>query len=150
MAFAGPPIPDLVWDDFRRGTSLGSDLTRLVGGGLFTIGGIKRQQEREAAERADRLSRERRLDTQFDRQLSQSDEHFQTTRADRFTEKANEDAQDQVTQDTDGTWRPVAAPVRSSVPQVRAAGQQMSAQDDEAGYERYKRSKGLVCEAGST
>lgn len=145
MAFSGPPLPDLVWKDYERGTSLGSDLTRLIGGGLWNLGGIKREQEKEALAREDRLSREARLDKQFQQSQDQSERHFQTTRADRWAEKANEANEDLVEQGEDGQWRPVAAPPRATVPQVMEAGRQ----SEEAAYQAWKKQEGIVCEAGS-
>lgn len=146
MAFSGAPLPDLAWRDYERGTSLGSDLTRLIGGGLFTLGGIKREQEKEALAREDRLSREARIDKQYQQSYDQSERHFQQTRADRWAEKANEAGEDMVEQGEDGQWRPVAAPTRATVPEVMQRGRDVS----DAAYQRWKQQEGITCEAGST
>lgn len=145
MAFNGVNVPDLTWRDYERGTSFGSDLTRLIGGGLWSLGGIKREEEKRALEREDRLAREKRLDQQFQMSHDQSERHFQTTRADRWAERANEANEDLVEQGEDGQWRPVAAPTRATVPQVMEAGRQ----SEEAAYQAWKKQEGIVCEAGS-
>ncbi len=124
MAFqSGVNLPASTWEDFQRGSSLGSDLGRLVGGGLYSIGGIKRQLDEEAQKRADRQAEEARQASQFDRSLAQTDTHFQQTRADRFAEKAMEDG-GQYVQNEDGTFAldPTPSYRMSSVPAVRSAG----------------------------
>jgi len=131
-----------VWDDLRRGTSLGSDIARLVGGGLYEIGGITRQVEKERLARADRLAERAQQESQFGRSLAQNDEHFKITRADKFAERGL----DSFVEDEHGDFQP--DPVKWDVPTLRATGAAVTT--GAPSYEQYKKQQGLVCEAGST
>lgn len=79
-----PRVPEMVWDDFRTGTSFGSDFARLLGGGLYGIGGIQRAEANKEKDRALKAADDARAEDHFNRTLAQNDEHFRMSRADRF------------------------------------------------------------------
>lgn len=135
MAFAsGVPLPSGVWDDYRTGTSLAGDIARLVGGGLVGLGGIKRQMDKEEADRAERAAEHARMASQFDRTLAQNDTHFNLEREDKYRLEAFKAAQKQAGGgwDLDENGDPVylgpagPAPMlempKMSVPEAKAAG----------------------------
>ncbi len=130
MAFAsGAPLPGSVWNDYRVGTSMAGDIARLIGGGLTNIGGIQRQMDKEAKDRAFREAEAARQGSQFDRQLAQSDRHFNVGQEDKYKIASLKQAQGGWDIDPD-TGEPVWAggeaatgPVpMSSVPQAKRAG----------------------------
>lgn len=119
MAFAsGVPLPGSVWDDYRTGTSLAGDIAQLIGGGLTRIGGIKRQEDKDAKDRAFREAEAARQASQFDRTLAQSDTHFNLSREDKYRLEAMKQAQDLVDRETGDPW----VPPMGSVPDAKAAG----------------------------
>ena len=135
MAFqSGVSLPGQVWDDYRTGTSLAGDIARLVGGGLVGLGGIKRQMDKEEADRAERAAEHARMASQFDRTLAQNDAHFNLGREDKYRLEAFKAAQKQ----SGGGWdldengdpvylgptgpAPTLEMPKMSVPEAKAAG----------------------------
>ena len=115
---SGVPLPSSVWSDYRTGTSLAGDIAQLIGGGLTRIGGIKRQEDKDAKDRAFREAEAARQASQFDRTLAQSDAHFNLSREDKYRLEAMKQAQDLVDPTTGDPW----VPPMGSVPDAKAAG----------------------------
>lgn len=93
-----PRVPDQVWEDYRAGTSFGSDFARLLGGGLYGLGAIQRKERDRAKDVALKEADDTRSEDHFNRSLAQSDEHFKKSRADQFalaSMKYNEGADDE-------------------------------------------------------
>ena len=129
MFQSGVPLPSSVWSDYRTGTSLAGDIAQLIGGGLTRIGGIKRQEDKEAKDRAFREAEAARQASQFDRTLAQSDAHFNLSREDKYRLEAMKQAQSNGwTLDDNGepVWSGGATqayePPTMSVPDAKAAG----------------------------
>mgnify|MGYP003441750658 CR=1 FL=1 len=115
---SGVPLPGSVWRDYETGTSLAGDIAQLIGGGLTRIGGIKRQEDKDAKDRAFREAEAARQASQFDRTLAQSDAHFNLSREDKYRLEAMKQAQDLVDPTTGDPW----VPPMGSVPDAKAAG----------------------------
>lgn len=135
MAFqSGVSLPGQVWDDWRAGTSLAGDIARLVGGGLVGLGGIKRQMDKEEADRAERAAEHARMASQFDRTLAQNDTHFNLGREDKYRLEAFKAAQKEslngwgFDENGDAVYAGPTSPAptldmpKMSVPEAKAAG----------------------------
>jgi len=130
MAFqSGVSLPSSTWDDYKTGTSLAGDIAQLIGGGLTRIGGIKRQEDKDAKDRAFREAEAARQASQFDRTLAQSDAHFNLSREDKYRLEAMKQAQSNgwgLDDNGEPVWSGGATqayePPTMSVPDAKAAG----------------------------
>lgn len=122
MSFNGVDIPEAYWRDRERGTSLSSDFARLLSGGLYSLGDIKRREDEKAREQAIRES-------EFSRTLSQRQLEHQDT-VSRWDEdraaKRKEDAAPYFLNEQTGFYEPQpidpASLPQTTVPAMRDAG----------------------------